>query len=371
MRTPRAEKVVDNILATSQRVFGADVKAGKTFNIAPSIVQTMENRLQQTNEFLKLINVIAVNDVKGQVLGFGKPRSVMKRTTAETGTGFHKRRPSNPTGLKKREYECFSYESDALISWDELDQWAHLKDYYEKYRMAVMVSQATDRLRLGWHGQFFADNTDPVNHPLLEDVQAGWIQYLIDNAPEQVLGISPNALSVGGYDVDPIHVGIGAGANGFESLDALVYHIRQSMLDKIYRFNTDNIAILGDELVSKDNNSLFDAAISPMERVARAVYLDSQDFGRTSIIRSDEFPERGVFIGQTSLISYYYQSTSIRRKIEDDHEEKGIVDYNYGRQAYAIEVCEGVAAVHPDAIHLKDAAGAWVPASEVWKAARP
>lgn len=368
MRTKRAEAVAENIMATTQKVFGNNVKAGKTFNVEPSIAQKMEERVQQQNAFLKLINVIPVNDVSGQVLGFGAPRALMKRTTSETATGFHKRRPTNPSGLKKRDYKCEDYESDALITWEQLDQWAHLPDYYQKFRTIVQVAQATDRLRLGWHGQYRADNTDPVANPQLEDMQRGWLQYLIENAPEQVLGISPSQTDPLGYTVDPIHVGVGAGANGFESLDSLVYHLRQTKIDKIFRFNTNNVAILGDELVSKDNQGLFDGAISPLERVARAMYLESQDFGRTKIERSDEYPERGLMVTQTSLLSYYYQAQSIRRKIEDDHEEKGIVDYNYGRHDFVIEVCEGAAAVHPDAIHLKDKDGNWVPAADTWKA---
>ncbi len=363
MRTPRAAELATKIREIVGNIYG-QTDVSHTFNIAPRIAQTIESLTQQENEFLKKINVVPVNEMKGDVLGFGAPNRLRKRTTT-SNPSFKKRRPSDPTSLVQRQYECEDYESDALIGWKQIDSWAHLPDFYGRYRNSILQARANDKLAIGWNGQFSAADTDSTTYINLEDNAPGWIQYMIENAPEQVLGILPDATAPYGYVVDPINVGPGG---DFESFDELVYHMRQTMIHKSLRKRTGMRAIMGDDLVLSENSSLFGADTAPTERLARNLYLNSQTFGRTDIETSDEFPDRGLVVTELQNLSIYFQEDAMRRKIEDDHNEKGIIDYEYGREDHVLEVAEGCAMVHPDAIKLRNAAGdAWVSAADTWK----
>lgn len=365
MRTPRAVALADQIKAIVAETYGIQ-NVGTTFNIEPRIVQTIEQKTQQENEFLGKINVSTVNEGRGDVLGFGVPKRMRKRTTtADYGSNnWGKRRPTDPTGLIQRKYDCEDYESDALIDWKKIDSWAHLPDFYDRYRQMIFQARASDKLAVGWNGQFSAANTDPDSFFNLEDNAPGWYQYMIENAPEQVLGIEPDATEPYGYKVKKIKVGAGG---DYESFDELVYFMRSTMIHKTLRKRKGFRVIMGDELTIHENATLFGADTAPTERLARNLYLNSQTFGRTDIETSDEFPDRGIVLTELGNISVYVQEDAMRRKIKDDHREKGIVDFEFGREDHVLEVAEGCAMVHPDAIQIKDKEGNWTDANDVWK----
>lgn len=362
--TPTARAAVDKILRfTAQQSGGQDPT--KIFNVSPRIAQTVEEKIRQSNSFWRLINNIGVKEVKGQILGFGVPATITKRTTTPNTAGSL-RRPTDPTGLMAREYECFETEQDTVISWAKIDSWAHLPNFYELYRNAVMFAQARDRLMIGWNGQANAAQTDAETYSSLQDVNKGWIQYLIDTAPEKVLGLNPDGT------VGTIKLDASAADADFRTLDELVYHLRYDMLDKEFRKRGELRVLVGDELVLNENAALLGSPSqnTPTERTATNLMLNAQSFGRTQIAESDEFPQRGVFVSELSNISRYWQQGSVRRRIaEDSHEHKGIVEYNFVRDDYVLEAVEGAACVHPDAIQIKNKAGNWIAAADVWKMA--
>lgn len=362
--TPTARAAVNKILAFTAKQSGGQDPA-KIFNVAPRIAQTVEDKIRQSNGFLKLVNNIGVKEVKGEILGFGVPATITKRTSTPNAAGSL-RRPTDPTGMVKREYECFEVEQDTIISWSKIDAWAHLPNFYDLYRSAVMFAQARDRLMIGWNGQAAAAQTDKDTYTGLQDVNKGWLQYLIDVAPEKVLGLNPDGT------VGTIKLDAAAADADFRTLDDLVYHLRYDMLDKEYRKRGDLRVIVGDELVLNENTALLGSPSqnTPTERTATNLMLNAQSFGRTPIAESDEFPQRGVFLSELGNISRYWQTGSVRRRIaEDSHEHKGIVEYNFVRDDYVLEAVEGAACVHPDAIHIKNKAGNWVAAADVWKIA--
>jgi P2 family phage major capsid protein len=357
MKTAAAGKLARAYKNITAKIYGVK-NVGETFNVEPRIAQKIEEKVQQSNSFLNKINFVPVREISGDVLAFGAPKTLMKRTnTADrTSNPYGKRRPTDPSALIQRQYKCNDYESDALIAWNKIDQWVHLPNFYERFRSIIMLAKATDHLKVMWNGQFVASDSDPEAYPDLQDMHQGFIQYMIEEAPEQVLGIEPDASADFGYKVKKIKVGAGG---DFESLDEIIYMMRSTMIHRTLRKRKTYKAIIGDSLTLNENRRLFGSDIVPTERLARELYLNSQAFGRTEIEESDEFPNRGIFITELSNLSVYYQRTAMRRKIADDHNEKGIVDYEYGREDYPIEVAEGVALVHPDAIQLKDKDGTW------------
>lgn len=353
--TPQARLRVNEMMAGLQKDQG--IIHGRVTNIAPAVAQTIEERVMQSNVFLGMINNTPVREIKGDILAFGVPGNITKRTRTPNADGTL-RRPTDPTALVQRSYECHEVEQDSVITWDKIDAWANLPNFYQRFRKQVMFAMARDRLQIMWHGQTVAAQTED---PMLRDVNEGFFQFMIDELPENVLGLKPDGT------IDPIKVGMGG---DFANMDALVYHLRHEMLHRLFRNRTDLRVIVGDELMVHENTALLGASSihQATERVATDLLLNSRSFGRTDVVQSDEFPLRGVFLSELSNLSRYWQADSYRRKVaEDDHAHKGIVDYSFVREDYVIEAAEGCACVHPDAIQLKNAAGTWVAAADVWK----
>lgn len=365
------EDVINDYKSITAETYGWD-DPNVTNKVEPRIAQARENRIQQTNGFLKKINFHPVKENSADILAFGVPSTLLRRQSGNTHS-WGRRRPTDPSHMVQRKYQCHDFQSDPFISWSKIDTWSHLPNFYEAWRDVVDVGRGADRLKVGWNGQFYSPDTDPDKYADLQDYQAGWFQFMIEHAPEQVLGIKPDPDDDFGYSIDPIHIGQKASKeNGFKSIDGLVHYMRHNLLHKHFRKKTALRALVGDDLLTKENMELLDRDLEPSEKTALSLWLKDQTAGNTLLDDSDEFPSRGVWISQLDMISYYYRPTTMRRKIEEDHKQMGIVDWWYGEDDYPIEVAEGVAACHPDAIHIYDEkADQWKPYSEVWKAKLP
>lgn len=362
--TNDARAVADRLMAFTAQQNGIS-DPSKMFNIAPRIEQTIEQKVMQGNDFLKLVNNIGVKEIKGNILAMDVPGTITKRTrTPDPARNNSLRRPTDPTGLVERFYEVYEVEQDTVISWDKIDMWANLPGFYQRFRNMVMFAQARDRLLTMWYGQTEAADTDPAAFPLLQDVNKGFFQFMIEENPAQVLGWDAATQAVQTIKIDPEDP-----SADFKTINQLVYVMRYEIMHRLFQNRSDLRVLIGDELTVAENVALLGNAEQdkPSERLAVEKYLPKSVYGETPRIKSDEFPRRGIFLSAPSNLSRYFQIGSTRRKIkEDDHEHKGIVDYNYTREDYVLEAAEGAVCVHPDAILMKDDSGNWVPASEVW-----
>ena len=351
----KREEVAEVIFSTLRGIYGQD-DLTKEFSISPTTVQSIERKVQESNAFLNktTFRLKATND--GQIIT-GKPK---KRITKRTAKG---RRPENPMGLSDRKYHCEVTEKDALIEWKFLDDWAgHTDDdIYKLYRECVMQGMANDALKIGWWGQIATATTDD-DLEYCEDQLPGWYGYLMAVAPEKVMGIEPVA---GGYKIKPIKIDVEAPDADFRTLSEAVYWLRMEKLHPLRRERQDVRSVLGSELVVREAKRMYGTSINALEQNQLAILMQNQVFGETPHDKSDHFPMRGIFISPPENLARYALRDSYRRKIgEDDHNLKGIVDYNYNEEWYGIEDVDAAAAYHPDSIYLKDpVTGEWGSAS--------
>lgn len=356
MPVRKREQVAEVIFNTLRGVYDQD-DLSKEFSIAPSTVQTLERKVQESNVFLGMttFRLKATND--GQIIT-GKPK---KRITKRTAKG---RRPDNPMGLSDRKYKCEVAEKDALIEWKFLDDWAgHTDDdIYKLYREVVLQAMANDSLKIGWWGQTLAATTDD-DLEFCEDQMPGWFGYLMAVAPEKVMGIEP--VAGGGYKIKPIKIDPEDPEAEFKTLSEAVYWLRMERLHPLRREGTDVRSIIGSELIIREAKRLYGTSIDALQQNQLQVLMQNMVFGETPNVKSDHFPLRGLMITPPGNLARYALRDSYRRKIgEDDHTLKGIVDYNYNEEWYGIEDIDAVAAYHPDSIYLKNpVSGAWEPAS--------
>lgn len=346
----------------------------QVFNIDPEYAQKIETKLMQDNGFLSQINSMAVDQIKGDVLAFGVPDTITARTNT-TQTDGTMRRPTDPSGLVKRSYECNEIEQDSILTWKKIDRWGHLVDFYARFRASVRFAQQRDMLLMMWHGQGVAANTNSTTYPLLQDVMRGFPQYMIDNYPENVLGIVVDAAEPGGYSIDPVHIGPGAGANGFENIDIAVNYLRSMHIDRLFRKRSSMRVLIGEQLLIKDKQQIMGVPNTmPTERVAASILARTEAVGETIRADSDELPDHLIMVSELDNFSHYWLEDSIRTQYdEQSHGKKGVVNHYYKECDNVMEIAEACALIHPDAVRVPggyDANGqatSWVAATDVWK----
>ena len=371
-QTPKSRAALDQMYKfIAQHNGGFDPR--QVFNIAPNYAQRIEEKVMQSNAFLKQINSTPVDSLTGQVLGFDVPDTITSRTTERQTDGSF-RRPSDPTKLVDRSFACKEIEQDPMIPWKKIDQWAGvINDFYPRFRRSVDFAKARDMLLIMWYGQGAVANTDKNENPLLQDVQRGFVQYLISNAPSQVSGIILDAAEPSGYRVEEIRIGPGAGANGFENLDQAVNYLKSMKIDRLFRKMESQRVLVGEQLLIRDRAQMLGVAGNvATERVATQILARTASIGEVERANSDELPDHLIFVSPMDNLSHYWLPSSMRAKYDEvSHEKKGVVSYYYKECDNVVEAVEAAACFHPDAIRVPgpvvDAVQTWIPATETWK----
>lgn len=359
------EQIKKEIIVGMRKVFGKGFEMGVTMDVSPTLVQTTEEKIRQTYEFLGMISSTPTDQDSGQVLSLAEGKSLGQRTVSNDSN--HKRRPVTVGGFTGREFKCLELELDVIIDWITQLQWGMQSgDVFNLYREYIMRSRALSRLRLMFYGQSenLAVQTNLTTYPMMEDVGKGFFQYMIDNYPDHVLGITVGGVTAKGYDINPINVGNGG---DFSSMAQLADYMKNSMLPRIYRGNTNIRAISGDSLLTQDIQQVIaNSGNDAMQRAATETLLGMSTLAKIPAFTPDEFPERGLIITDPRNLDYIYQTQSVRRSVEESADKKGLVDYSWQKVDCVVRDVLGCAMVHPDAIRLKDATGTWVAASDQW-----
>lgn len=321
---PNTEKLVQQVREILAKQYQADpnlILLGKTFSISGPQEEKLLGAVQQSIEFLQLINMPLVTDIVGEKVFAG---------TQQTITGRKKegryRRNIDPSGGK---YTCVETDSGVIIPWHMADTWARMgSQFMFLYAQFVQRQIALDQMMIGWNGTSVADNSDPTVKKLLEDVNKGWMQWMRDNLPKNIL--------TGGKTADKIHIGTDKDAD-YTSLDHLAYDLRQG-LDPVHRQRTDLVLMVGADLIAKEADAAGKMhGRTPTERAAMKQMDLMGSFGGLPATILPNFPARGCVITTYENLSLYTQEGSMRRAFKDDDEHKGLVDSYYRNEAYVVE----------------------------------
>ncbi len=313
----------------------------RKFAVAPAVAQTLRGKLQLSSEFLGNINIIPVVAQEGDKVGVGVKGTIASRTD----TRVHDRQPRYPGDLDERRYRCEKTDFDTLIRYETLDSWAHQPNFQTLLRDAIVNAKAMDIITIGFNGTSVAVETDPVAHPLLQDVNKGWLQHIREEAPERVL--SDGALTTGVtkaiYIAGDVEVVNPEGTNAdtakadYVNIDALVYDAIE-MLHENYREDTDLVVIVGRELVHDKYFSIINTAgDKATEQLARDVLHASKKLGGLTAIRVPKFPKNAMLITTLANLSIYEQIGTERRKVEDNSKRDQIENYESVNQAFVVE----------------------------------
>lgn len=303
--------------------------ATRMFAVEPTVAQELNDKITERVDFLGRINVVPVTEIKGQKVFIGVSGPITGRTDVKTKD----RDAKDMSDLSGLGYELFHTESDVGLPFAKIDSWAKFPDFADRYSAAVQKQIALDRIMIGWHGVSVATQTDPVAHPMLEDVNKGWLQQAREQIPQQVL--------TQGLVAGKITLGVGG---DYANLDALVHDTKQ-MIDVVFRDAGDLIAIIGGDLLAADKGKLYaNQAGTPTEkeRIEGAQVIAT--YGGLPTFTVPFFPANAVVVTSWDNLSIYFQDSSWRRHVIENPKRSRVEDYNGRNEGYVIEQLEKFAA---------------------------
>lgn len=296
--------------------------ATQSFSVEPSVQQKLEDRIQESSDFLQRINSTGVPELKGEKLGLGIGSPIASRTN----TAANDRAPIDPSTLDNLVYELFKTDFDTYITYQKLDTWAKFPDFQERIRNAILRRCALDRITIGWNGTNAATATDRAANPMLQDVNKGWLQHLREDKPEHFMteGAAPDTITIG--------------ADGdYKTLDALVYDLVNGLMPTWAAGDTELVAIVGRGLLHDKYFPLINQDQDPTEQVARDIIMSSKRLGNLPAATVPFFPAKTIAVTRYDNLSIYYQDGKRRRTIVDNAKRDRIENYESSNEAYVVE----------------------------------
>jgi len=296
-----------------------------TFSVEPSVQQTLETKMQESSAFLSQINMIGVAEQEGEKVGLGVSGPIASRTN----TANKDRQTRDVSAMDSKGYRCEKTNFDTHISYVKLDTWAKFADFQTRLANAILNRQALDRIMIGFNGVQVAADTDIAAHPLLQDVNKGWLQHLREDSPERVLGL------VADGHPGKVVIGDAEGAD-YANLDAVVMDA-VNLLEPWYQEDTGLVAIVGRKLLNDKYFPLVNTKQAPTEMQAADVIISQKRIGGLPAVRVPSFPENAVLVTRLDNLSIYYQEGARRRRLEDAVKRDRIENYESSNDAYVIE----------------------------------
>lgn len=310
-------------LAMSE-TYGVDA-VSQMFSVEPTIAQELNDAITAKADFLERINVVLVNEIKGQKVFLGTSGPVTGRTNTKTND----REAKDASALDQDTYELSSTESDVSLPYAKIDAWAKFPDFHLKYSAAVQKQIALDRIMVGFHGTHAAVQTDLIKYPLLQDVNKGWLQQAREQIPAQVLKE--------GKVAGKVTMGVGG---DYENLDSLVHDTKQ-MVDERVRDGGDLIAIIGSDLLAADKAKLYaNQGGKPTEKERIESQQVIATYGGLPSFTVPNFPVNAVLVTSFDNLSIYVQGSSWRKQTVDNPKRSRVEDYNSRNEGYVIEQLE-------------------------------
>ena len=296
--------------------------AAKTFTVDPTIQQKLETKMQESSEFLNKINVIGVTEQEGEKLGLGISGPIAGRTN----TAAADRQTRDLTGMSSQKYRCEKTNFDTHIGYQKLDAWAKFLDFQARIANMILTRQGLDRMVIGFNGVSVAANTDIIAHPLLQDVNKGWLQHYREQAPQRVL-----------HEVVPASGKVKVGdAGDYKNLDAVVADAI-GLLDPWYQEDTGLVAIVGRKLLNDKYFPLINTKQAPSETLAADIIISQKRIGGLPAVRVPYFPDNAILITRFDNLSIYWQDGGRRRRVVDEAKRDRIENYESSNDAYVVE----------------------------------
>lgn len=296
----------------------------KTFSVTPSVQQKLENKIQESNDFMSRINVVPVRDLVGEKLGLGVSGPIASRTN----TALKDRQTADISTLDGREYRCVKTDYDTHIPYAKLDMWAKFPDFAQRITAMRLQRCGLDRQMIGFNGKTAAAETDKAANPMLQDVNIGWLEHMRLEAAERVLKevvAGSLKIKVGGVGAD------------YHSLDGLVYDAFKTLIDPWHTEAGDLVAICGRNMLHDKLFPLVDKQDAPTEQLAASIITSQARLGKLQAVTVPFMPDNTVLVTSYSNLSIYYQESARRMHVIENPKRDRIETYESSNDAFVVE----------------------------------
>ena len=315
-------RLFDAYTAEVAKLNGVD-RVDVKFSVEPTVQQRLEDKIQESSEFLQKINIHGVTEQEGEKVGLG----VSGPVASTTDTTKQDRQTSDISTLDGRRYRCEQTNSDTHITYTKLDAWAKFPDFQTRIRDAIIRRQALDRIMIGFHGVKRAATSDRAANPMLQDVNKGWLQEMREQAPQRVMkdGKTAGKILVGGAGSD------------YANLDALVYDVTNHMIDPWYAEDPELVVVCGRQLLADKYFPIINQTNRPSDAMAVDMIVSQKRIGNLPAVRVPYFPANGLLVTRLDNLSIYFQEGSRRRTIKDNARRDRIENFESSNDDYVLE----------------------------------
>ena len=324
MRNAQATKFTQEYFKLIEKT--ANIKsAAESFNISPVVETKLRESVLEAAQFLSMISVLPVDQIKGQVVDVGGGALF----TGRVKDGRFRKQIGNSGNI----YELTETDSCASISWSLLSQWANIgtsKEFIKKMNAAISKHFALDIIRVGFHGKSISETTDPEKNPNGEDVNKGWLTIVKEKAPLQVIERA-------------ILDSTGATDGSHSNLDSMANDLRNSLIAEAHVEDADLVVCVGRNLITAEQSRLMAAADKPSEHNA-AQKLDKTIAGMKSYIPAS-FPPNMLWVTSLSNLQVLQQKGTQWRSVKNVDDRKAIENSWLRNEGYAISNFKKFAAI--------------------------
>jgi len=297
------------------------------FTADPSVQQTLENKVQESSEFLKRINLLGVDEQEGEKIGLGLSGPVASTQKTE-GSGSAERATRDLSTLDDTRYRCEQTNYDTHVRYGTLDAWAKFHDFQTRLSGMIIARMALDRIMIGFNGVSRAATSNPATNPLLQDVNIGWLEKVRTKAPQRWI----KETAAGSNQIP-----IGNKGDEYQTLDGLVYDLVNSLIEPWYQDDTRLVAVCGRKLLADKYFPLVNQKQDASEVLASDMIISQKRIGGLPAVRVPHFPANAVLVTRLDNLSIYYQRGAQRRAVIDNPKRDRIETYQSSNDAFVIE----------------------------------
>lgn len=266
----------------------------KYYAVTPPIETAIRKALQESLDFMSWITLRDVDQMSGQVVDIGSSRL---HTGRKTNGRFRRN-----IGVSGNTFQLAKTDSAVDLDWETLSNWANSGNEGEFMQIVnafTMMAFSLDMLRIGFNGTHVAEDSDPDEYPLGEDVNKGWHKLAKEfNAGSQIIS-------------DPVTIGAGG---DYKSLDAAASDIINTKIPQEFRNDPRLTIMVGADLVAAEQFRLYQRADTPTEKIAAQLLSDSVAGRRAAI--PPFMPGKRMVVTIPSNLQILTQRNTRQRKVE-------------------------------------------------------
>ncbi|PWC10926.1 phage major capsid protein, P2 family [Brenneria roseae subsp. americana] len=322
-------KLFDQYVARQAELNGVTPAAvAAQFSVDPAAQQKLEAAAQESDSFLKQINVFGVDEQIGEkiLIGSKGPLAGVNNSTTT------RRNPASNEDMNADKYTCRKVNYDYAMKYAQLDAWAHKPNFQPLISAAMARQMSLDRIMIGFNGTSYADPSDRATNPLLQDCGIGWLQKIRNQAPHRII----SNVTVTSRDQDNTIITKGTYGN----VTAAVYDAKNSLMDEWHKRNPDNVVILAGDLLTTSNFPTINAMSQTnpnTEMLAGQLIVAQERVANMPTFIAPYFPATGILITPFKNLSLYFQNGSLRRTIREEPHYNRVATYQSSNDDFVVE----------------------------------